>query len=426
MFREPAGKAVYRFPSSPNLKDLQVFVAKKNNAFRTRLKGRWPWKAAVLTKVYFAYFSRMKPVFAAAENNVYSQYVPPIPGPAHARQLETFINRWVYGIRRPMAVTIALTDRCQLDCFHCSAVSHNTRRSELDGGNIGKIVGESLGLGVSCVTFTGGEPLLRPDLEEFVALVPADKANCLVFTNGLALDERRARRLKEAGAFGLQFSLDSPDPAEHDRLRSRRGTFRSVQEGVRCALRAGLTVGLSTYATNESVARQDLSRLAGLAHEWGVHEVSVFDVISTGKLKDNASLSLSAAQRRRLIQEAFQSQKRFGFRPRILTQSWTNSRRGFARWLGCLAGNYQFHVTARGEFTPCDFTPLSFGSALREPLRDLWDKQLRHPAYREHCFHCRMQSEPFRRKYIDSIPAGAALPYPMEKFGFEGVSGTRG
>jgi MoaA/NifB/PqqE/SkfB family radical SAM enzyme len=417
MFSEPAGKAVYRFPSSPNLKDLQVLVVKKNNVFRTRLKGRWPWKAAVLTKVYFAYFSRMKPVFTAAENNVYSQYVPPIPGPAHARQLETFINRWVYGIRRPMAVTIALTDRCQLDCFHCSAVSRNNRRAELDGRNIGKIVGESLGLGVSCVTFTGGEPLLRPDLEEFVALVPTDKANCLVFTNGLAMDERRARRLKEAGAFGLQFSLDSPDPAEHDRLRGHRGTFRAVEEGVRLALQAGLTVGLSTYATNESVARRDLSRLAGLAHEWGVHEVSVFDVISTGKLKDNASLSMSAGQRRRLIQEAFRAQKRLGFRPRILTQSWTNSRRGFARRLGCLAANYQFHITARGEFTPCDFTPLSFGSALREPLRDLWDKQLRHPAYREHCFHCRMQSEPFRRKYIDTIPAGAALPYPVEKIG---------
>jgi MoaA/NifB/PqqE/SkfB family radical SAM enzyme len=313
-----------------------------------------------------------------------------------------------------MAVTIAVTDRCQLDCFHCSAVARDNRRSELAGRDIRKIVEESLDLGVSCVTFTGGEPLLRPDLEEFVALVPPDKANSLVFTNGLALDDRRARRLKEAGAFGLQFSLDSPDPAEHDRLRGRRGTFRAVREGVRCALQAGLTVGLSTYATHESVARQDLSRLAGLAHEWGVHEVSVFDVISTGKLKENSSLSLKAADRRLLIKEAFRAQKNLRFRPRILTQSWTNSRRGFARRLGCLAANYQFHITARGEFTPCDFTPLSFGSAVQEPLQKLWDKQLRHPAYREHCFHCRMQSGSFRRKYIDPIPAGAALPYPIE------------
>ena len=416
---ERTGEVIYRFPSSPNLKDFQVVVAKKNNAFRARLKGRWPWQAVLLVKLYFAYFSRMRAVLAAAENNVYSQYVPPIPGPAHARQLETFINRWVYKIRRPMAVTIAVTDRCQLDCFHCSAVARDSCRSELADRDIRKIVEESLDLGVSCVTFTGGEPLLRPDLEEFVALVPPDKANCLVFTNGLALDDRRARRLKEAGAFGLQFSLDSPDPAEHDRLRGRRGTFRAVREGVRCALQAGLTVGLSTYATHESVARQDLSRLAGLAHEWGVHEVSVFDIISTGKLKENSSMSLKAADRRRLIKEASRVQKNLRFRPRILTQSWTNSRRGFARRLGCLAANYQFHITARGEFTPCDFTPLSFGSAVQEPLQKLWDKQLRHPAYREHCFHCRMQSGPFRRKYIDPIPAGAALPYPIEKFGFD-------
>jgi len=392
---------------------MEIIVHKKGGRFTTRLKGRRSWKTFLLVKLYFAYFSGMKPLLSEPEAASYSLYVPPIPGPAHARQLETFINRWVYGLRRPMAVTIAVTDRCQLDCFHCSAVGRNKRGAEMSGKDIKKIVGESLKLGVSCVTFTGGEPLLRPDLEEFVSLVPREQAVALVFTNALALDEQRAASLKEAGAYGVHISLDSPDPAEHDRLRGRRGTFQAVRQGVRNALQAGLLVGLSTYATNDSVDGRDLSRLAALAHDWGVHEVSVFDVISTGRLRNDTSHSLSPRHRLLLMRETRRLHRALSFRPRILTQTWTNSRRGFARRLGCLAANYQFHITARGDFTPCDFTPLTFGNSLREPVAALWEKQLLHPAYREHCFTCRMQSADFRRKYIEPLPPDARLPYPI-------------
>lgn len=394
---------------------MNILVSKKGDRFATRLRGNRSWKTFLLVKLYFAYFSGMKSLLSDAETATYSLYVPPIPGPAHARQLETFINRWVYGLRRPMAVTIAVTDRCQLDCFHCSAVGRDKRQAEMSGEDIKRIVGESLDLGVSCVTFTGGEPLLRPDLEEFLALVPREKAVALVFTNALALDARRAASLKEAGAYGVHISLDSPDPEEHDKFRGRRGTFQAVRQGVRNALQAGLLVGLSTYATNESVDRGDLGRLAALAHEWGAHEVSVFDVISTGRLRNDTSHSLSRRHRIKLMKETRRLHRALSFRPRILTQTWTNSRRGFARRLGCLAANYQFHVTAGGDFTPCDFTPLTFGSALREPVAALWEKQLLHPAYREHCFTCRMQSPDFRRKYIDTLPPDACLPYPVKE-----------
>jgi MoaA/NifB/PqqE/SkfB family radical SAM enzyme len=97
----------------------------------------------------------------------------------------------------------------------------------------------------------------------------------------------------------------------------------------------------------------------------------------------------------------------------VITQTWTNSGLGFSRFIGCLAANWQFHITAQGDFTPCDFTPLTFGNVRTEAVKDLWERMLGHPAYSKHQLSCRMQDSLFRKRYIDQIPEGAELPYAI-------------
>ncbi len=248
-----------------------------------------------------------------------------------------------------------------------------------------------------------------------MASVPRELSRVQAFTNALLLDEARAARLKEAGLFAVQLSLDSPDAAEHDRLRGVAGAFDAVREGVHHARGAGLLVGVSTYATNESVAARHLTRIARLADEWGVHEVTVFDVLPTGRLFRRTDLLLTEQSRKQLLHEAAALNRSFRGRPHVITQAWTNSGRGFARFIGCLAGNYQFHITASGDFTPCDFTPLAIGSVRQRSVSDLWRTMVDHPAYCQHSKGCRMQSEAFRERYIDPIPAGAPLPFPIDR-----------
>ena len=100
-------------------------------------------------------------------------------------------------------------------------------------------------------------------------------------------------------------------------------------------------------------------------------------------------------------------------RLRVITQSWTNSGRGFSLLIGCLAANLQCHVTAQGDLTPCDFTPLSFGNVRDADVAELWQRMLEHPAYAKRSLHCRMQYPEFRQTYIETIPEGASLPYPI-------------
>ncbi len=158
-----------------------------------------------------------------------------------------------------------------------------------------------MNLGVTDITITGGEPLLQSGLEDCLASVPPGRAIVQVFANAAALSADRTASLKKSGAMGIQVSLDSPEPEGHDRNRGKEGLFELVASGVRNALREGLLVGLSTYASNDSVAARQPPRITALAADWGVHEVSVFDLIPTGTLLGRKEAKLTAANRKALL-----------------------------------------------------------------------------------------------------------------------------
>ena len=406
---------IYRFENTPQLSDLQVEVESIGDKIQFELSGPKTDFFLPLVKLYYDWFNRIGPITAHQGRNVYSLYLPSIPSGADARLLEGVFRDKLFRLRTPRAVTIAVTHECQCRCIHCSAEDNLATGERLSTGEIQRTISEGLDLGLANMTFTGGEPLLREDLEELIAFVPREKAVSKVFTNGALLDAKRASSLKAAGLQSVKLSLDSPDPFEHDRLRQRHGSFREVESGLACALEAGLLIGLSTYATNESVRKGRLTEVASLAVEWRVHEVSVFDVIPTGRLLHQHGMLMTDDARRELMQEADRLNHELGGHPRITTQSWTNSTSGFAAYFGCLAGAYQYHITAYGEFTPCDFTPISFGNVRSESVASLWQKLGNHPAYCTHRPDCRMQSSSFRQKYIDPIPEKAPLPYPIEK-----------
>jgi len=409
-------KHEYRFPNIPELKDVSVFVENKGRQLKTEIKGKFPLRLWLLTKYYFKVFSLIRPIVQSPEGNFYSLYLPPIPSPAHARLFSSTISSVYYKRELPLAVTIGVTDDCQYACVHCSAAGRSKVKPIMSLEEIRLVVRECLDIGISNITFTGGEPLLRDDLEECVACVPPELATSQVFTNALALTAKRARSLKAAGLHGVQISLDSPSPEVHDRLRGMKGAFGAVKEGVKNALDAGLFVGISTYATRRTALDKNLSKLVSICSEWGVHEVSAFDAINTGRLQEQDVELLDTFSRKVLLKEARALNRKHRGRLRVVTQSWTNSGRGFARLIGCLAAHMQFHITSQGDFTPCDFTPLSIGNVREQSVQENWRQLLLHAEYCKRSTKCRMQDPEFRKRYIEAIPEDGELPYSVHNF----------
>ncbi len=401
----------YRATNIPELKNLVVEIAVKGEGLKVRVAGiTSPWvrffiKRFLLSHAYLGTLDQRD------EENIYSIYFPPIPSPAHERMFKSVISTLIYKRPVPLAATIGITGKCQFSCKHCSAADRDPERPEMSYDEIRRVIDQCLALGVSNITFTGGEPLLNENLTRLIDSVPSELAVTQVFTNAAALNSSKISELKSAGLYGLQISLDSADPTEHDQMRGYKGAFTAVERGVREAREQGVLVGISTYATRDRIDKGFLLYIASLVHNWGANEITVFDAIETGRLRGKKELLIDKMSRRKLIADMKTINKRYRGKLRVVTQSWTNSGQSFSRFIGCLAAKFQIHITAQGDLTPCDFTPLSFGNIREASISELWHKLTNHPAYRQQVLTCRMQNPDFRKKYIDTIPEGAYLPY---------------
>jgi MoaA/NifB/PqqE/SkfB family radical SAM enzyme len=367
---------------------------------------------------HFKYYKYVKVLAERQGTRVYTLYYPPFPSKPFVKMLKTVGRTMTTRKFVPRAVTIAVTIACQGKCIHCSAARYAEsalalRKKELSTDELKRLIDDCLDLGVVNITFTGGDPLLRPDIYDLVSYVDKEEAITQLFTNGFLLTRDNVRRLREAGLHSLEVSLDSPYPEEHDGWRQVDGVFEAAVRGIKYALEEGLLVGISTYATREKIKDGSLELLIDLGRKLGVHEVSVFDPVPTGKLLGSEDVLLTDEDRIELMR----IQRRYNLmegHTRVSTQSMQCSPVAFYA-LGCFSGTNQAYVTAFGDVTPCDFTPLTFGNIREEPFEKIWRRMRKHPAYRNKTMRCKMQNMAFREKYIHKIPEDANLPFPINR-----------
>jgi cyclic pyranopterin phosphate synthase len=152
--------------------------------------------------------------------------------------LEDDFGREVTGVR------VSLTDRCNFDCVYCHNEGLGDTRgpmdpqdNEMDTDDVVRFLEVAAEFDVDSVKFTGGEPMLRDDLEEIVARTP-ENMEVSMTTNGTFLPGR-AERLVEAGLDRVNVSQDALDPEAFAEV-TKAGAFDEVLKGVRAAIEAGL------------------------------------------------------------------------------------------------------------------------------------------------------------------------------------------
>jgi cyclic pyranopterin phosphate synthase len=138
---------------------------------------------------------------------------------------------------------ISVTDRCNLRCVYCmpsEGMPWLPREQLLTYEEIARFAGVCLGLGVTGIRLTGGEPTVRMDLPVLVGMLDglAPDLDLSLTTNGLKLAEM-APALRAAGLRRVNVSLDTLDPARFQQI-ARRDRFRDVLAGLEAARRAGL------------------------------------------------------------------------------------------------------------------------------------------------------------------------------------------
>ena len=287
-------------------------------------------------------------------------FFPPYPSQAFDRFCEAVIARW----RVPYSTYLAVTARCPYECGHCSYAGRPEH--EMPREQMLDVIRQIKSLGTCTLGLTGGEPLLRDDLDELVATAGPEMAS-IIFTTGHGLDTQRAMRLAKAGVTCVTIGLESADAAAHDELRGQPGSFAEAETAVRACRDAGIYLAISTVGTREKLAAGTLEAMYALAAQWGACEFRILAPVATGAWRGRKGEMLSAEERLALADFHCEHNRRAAG-PAIAAFAHLESERVF----GCGAGFHHLFIDAAGQVCPCDLTPLSFGDVTTEPLAAIW------------------------------------------------------
>jgi len=171
--------------------------------------------------------------------------------------------------------------RCNLKCVHCYSHSHDTEyKNELTTDEGKALIDDLADFGSPVVLFSGGEPLLRPDLVDLAHHAVSRGMRAVISTNGTLIDDELAGKLKEVGLSYVGVSLDGLRKT-NDMFRGVPGAFDRALEGIRACKRAGIKVGLRFTMNRRNAA--DIPGIFDLLEEEAIPRVCFYHLVYAGR-----------------------------------------------------------------------------------------------------------------------------------------------
>lgn len=189
--------------------------------------------------------------------------------------------------------------RCNLRCVHCYSHSHDRDYGgELSHQEGLALIDDLADFGVPVLLFSGGEPLMRPDIVPLIRHARARGLRAVVSTNGTLIDDPLAATLKEIGLSYVGVSLDGLRRT-NDRFRGLSGAFDQALAGIRACRRAGIKVGLR-FTINRHNA-DELDGVFDLIEAEAIPRVCFYHLVYTGRGTKLVDQDLSHQESRRAI-----------------------------------------------------------------------------------------------------------------------------
>ncbi|MSP63759.1 MAG: radical SAM protein [Myxococcales bacterium] len=270
----------------------------------------------------------------------------------------------------PAICTLQVTNRCNMRCSFCAFWSDGAPPpEELTLAQLARVSERLAQAGSFILSVEGGEPMLRPDLVDIVALL-ARHHHPVLYTNGWFLDALAARALCGAGLVGAGVSIDYATPARHDAHRLPGSFDRAV------------------------AAVQHLLAVASVVQRRQIHLMTVLMDDNREELEPLLQLSARLGVRHRVTLLALSGHNRAGGKTQPATgvTSWLQGlRRRYPHFAGvgdyidrmddylagaytapCQAGRRGFNINHLGQTNPCiELTDVSVGHFLDGPFDDL-------------------------------------------------------
>ncbi len=183
--------------------------------------------------------------------------------------------------RGPLCTSFEITRRCNARCRHCHLGVPIEEEEQASPERLGEICREIKPL---AILVSGGEPLLRKDVEDVVSAlaVPGGAPYVAMTTNGWLLTKERYDRFRQLGVDRFSISLDFPDE-RHDEFRKLPGLFKRIESLVE-ALEADGDKAINISCVLQKLNFRDMKKFADLGREWGVRvNFSTYTTMRTGE-----------------------------------------------------------------------------------------------------------------------------------------------
>ena len=273
------------------------------------------------------------------------------------------------------------TLRCNLACRHCGSDCKATAASpDMPKEDFLRVLDS---VNAHCephsvfVIVTGGEPLMRPDLEECGRAIHDKGFAWGMVTNGFALTPERLERLVASGLGSATVSLDGLED-NHDWMRGRAGSFARASEAIRLLAAQGEVVfDVVTCVNRRNYA--ELPRIKEALIGWGVRSWRLFTVFPMGRAAGDPELQLPNAEFRGLLDFIKATRKEGRIHASYGCEGFLGNYEGEVRdhFYSCEAGITAASILADGSISACASIRSDYhqGNIYRgDDLMEVWER----------------------------------------------------
>jgi len=200
--------------------------------------------------------------------------------------------------KRPVVVW-NVTKQCNLRCIHCYASANpSPDPNELTTEEGMTLLEDLAQFGCPVVLFSGGEPLMRPDILDLIHKAVSLGMRAVISTNGVLIDRALARELKKLGLSYVGISMDGLREV-HDRFRGVKGAFDKAMEAVENCKAEGIKVGLR-FTINKLNA-QEIPGIFDLVERYQIPRICFYHLVYAGRGSKLMEQDLSHEETRRWV-----------------------------------------------------------------------------------------------------------------------------
>ena len=278
-----------------------------------------------------------------------------------------------------------VTAACNLNCIHCHAAGGKPAKDELSTSEAKKLIDALAKIDeFRMLVYTGGEPLVRPDLFELLEHSKNAGLANVIATNGALITEEVAFGLKEVGVVGVAVSLDSSKMEIHNRIRRNSKAFELAMRGIRAVRKAGILLQINTTAMEYNF--HSLDELIELSDMNGSGIMLMYQLVPVGRGNIIEEAALKVNENEKLLKFLAQKQKDVStiVEPVAGPQYWPylmeQGNKTNGRWLklaeqvfhGCAAGRGFVYIKANGDVWPCPFVEVRAGNVRNACFESIW------------------------------------------------------